>query len=480
VKLASRTILALSLALAVPGTASAATTIGSSMPAFTGDTLVCDDADGCTLVPTSIAGKPVVMPFDGVLMSWAAQVPSGESWIRLRVLRPAGGGTFKGVGNPHLAFPDADGRISETPRLAVRAGDLIAVDLRDGQEIGVSPHATADSASQTFIPVLGSAEARAPDQTHVDDFEMLFNAVIEPDRDRDGSGDETEDACPELAETSFRCYGLARLGLVPSGAGSLTKNREAVVMAGERFSINATVRPDHYRLPDAALKFTLPPELRAVGATGPCSIAPGQVSCRFGQVAAKAAVNASVELEAIRPGSYRFLPPSPPQARFDVALTTGLPGGPIRRTVFVRVLAPGDCANPTPISDFEPASFGGDRLVGGPNIDRINALGGDDCISGKGHDDVLAGGDGDDRIDGGDGKDTLRGEAGADTLIGGPSRDRLEGGAGSDRIRAVDRERDVVRCGSGRDRVTVDTIDSVSGCERVKRVGPAKKKRRRR
>jgi hypothetical protein len=252
-------------------------------------------------------------------------------------------------------------------------------------------------------------------------------------------------------------------------------------MAGDRVRITATVGSAGYRLPNVALTFTLPPELRAVGATGPtaaCTVAPEHVTCPLGQLAAKAPIGASVELEAVRPGPHRFFPNSPPLARFDVAVTTGLRSNLPAQAGYVRVLAPGACANRNAITPLEAASFGGDRLIGGPNIDRVNALGGDDCVNGKGGDDVLGGGEGDDRLDGGPGKDILRGEAGNDVFVGGRGRDRLEGGPGRDRVAAVDRERDLVRCGPGRDRALVDKVDSVAGCESVKRIAPRKRRPR--
>ena len=151
----------------------------------------------------------------------------------------------------------------------MRAGDLIAVNLDDGEEIGVASHATFDSSSHTFIPRLGARETRAPTLTDTDDFEMLFNAVIEPDADRDGYGDETDDGCPELTEAHFNCPGIANVGLQTSGAGGTTKTGMSVVMAGERVRVTARIGASFYRLPNAALTFTLPPELKATGAIGP-------------------------------------------------------------------------------------------------------------------------------------------------------------------------------------------------------------------
>jgi hypothetical protein len=83
--------------------------------------------------------------------------------------------------------------------------------------------------------------------------------------------------------------------------------------------------------------------------------------------------------------------------------------------------------------------------------------------------DHLVGGAGADVLDGRGGADHLEGRGGNDRLTGGPGRDRLAGGAGADRLYARDGARDVVRCGSGRDRAVVDRQDDVQGCETVSR-----------
>jgi hypothetical protein len=45
----------------------------------------------------------------------------------------------------------------------------------------------------------------------------------------------------------------------------------------------------------------------------------------------------------------------------------------------------------------------------------------------------------------------------------------LKGGPGNDVLLAADGKRDLVDCGKGRDRATVDRIDRVRGCESVTR-----------
>ncbi|MBA3865094.1 MAG: hypothetical protein H0X42_01910 [Solirubrobacterales bacterium] len=49
------------------------------------------------------------------------------------------------------------------------------------------------------------------------------------------------------------------------------------------------------------------------------------------------------------------------------------------------------------------------------------------------------------------------------------NRDLLEGNAGNDRIRSRDEYPATVRCGAGRDQVTIGRGDALSGCEQIDR-----------
>jgi CSLREA domain-containing protein len=90
-------------------------------------------------------------------------------------------------------------------------------------------------------------------------------------------------------------------------------------------------------------------------------------------------------------------------------------------------------------------------------------------LTGTAGPDLLRGLAGNDMLKGLSGDDCLEGGSGNDTLIGGAGKDRLIGGPGSDAVGAADHEKDTIDCGPGRDRATVDRIDRVKRCERVKR-----------
>ena len=128
----------------------------------------------------------------------------------------------------------------------------------------------------------------------------------------------------------------------------------------------------------------------------------------------------------------------------------------------------------------KPTTTGGclQPLVGTDGPDTLTGTGGGDVIFGRAGTDTIRGGDGHDCLIGGRGNDTLRGENGNDRLTGGPGADTLVGGkglnaydagSGNDIVISLNGRVELVRCGPGNDRATVDRRDRVSGCERVTR-----------
>jgi hypothetical protein len=92
-----------------------------------------------------------------------------------------------------------------------------------------------------------------------------------------------------------------------------------------------------------------------------------------------------------------------------------------------------------------------DNLKGTELADTINSLGGDDTIV-----------------------DTSSAAAARSVATAAKARPKrfvnvIDAGRGNDRINVANRKRDRVRCGPGKDRVTADRRDKLSGCEKVKR-----------
>jgi hypothetical protein len=189
---APRIVLTAAIGLAgllAPSSAGAAITIGSNLSTITVTGTACT---GCTAIMVSHPSAQVASPIDGVVVRFRIRKASTVSHgsFSLRILRPAGGGAFTGVGTSPAMPTAGTPVISEFPvRLPIRAGDHIGVDSSNnylthavtGSVTGVVGGGLPDG-GPPVVPTPGFAND-----------ELLLNADVEPDCDNDGFGDETQD-----------------------------------------------------------------------------------------------------------------------------------------------------------------------------------------------------------------------------------------------------------------------------------------------
>lgn len=151
----------------------------------------------CALVLTRLpeVDRPVKAPFDGVVTRWQVQGAGGP--IRLIVVRgevrPGGRSSLKRVQGSAEQLVRSDKRQTFRTRLKIRSGDAVGVQL----SVGAYGNAAYSDGTwlEEWIPPLGPERRRSEDSsTH--DYELLYNAFIERDRDGDGFGDVTQDNCP--------------------------------------------------------------------------------------------------------------------------------------------------------------------------------------------------------------------------------------------------------------------------------------------
>ncbi|HYG48458.1 MAG TPA: Ig-like domain-containing protein [Allosphingosinicella sp.] len=149
--------------------------------------------------------------------------------------------------------------------------------------------------------------------------------------------------------------------------------------------------------------------------------------------------------------------------------------------------------------DPRPPTDEGELLIGTPDGDSIDALGGDDAvygiagddlilggdgndflsggddndvIDGGAHDDMMAGDDGHDQLFGRDGNDSLFGDTGDDRLLGHAGDDGLDGGGGDDKLSGGEGDDSLadfaginsLSGGIGHDRITAGSAD---GAQRI-------------
>jgi hypothetical protein len=188
----------------IPASSFAAVTIGSDLnPAP--DVWIGHDQNTITLSQITLPGQQVASPIDGVVVRWRMRTDGGAvSAFKLRVLRPniaAGTGTGIATGPPQTPAAGSTNHTFET-RLPINAGDGIGVDTTPGPDPTAPPGQPfgaflADNPGPilaNWIPGLADGESRAP-SGYDQDLELLVNADVEPDADRDGYGDESQDAC---------------------------------------------------------------------------------------------------------------------------------------------------------------------------------------------------------------------------------------------------------------------------------------------
>jgi hypothetical protein len=187
--------LALALGLAVP--ARAATTIGQLSPQQTAPTQC--DAQTESLQGAEPGGGPsYTVPADGVITRWQTRAGHGAGSAALKVYRPtADPSSFSVVGESSFLALPASAVGGEPTRISVRSGDRIAIRAGDGGgpcDFPAPGYTTLSYSGPDAPPgdttTFGSSH---PGQA------LDLAAVLEPDADGDGFGDETQDNCPGTA-----------------------------------------------------------------------------------------------------------------------------------------------------------------------------------------------------------------------------------------------------------------------------------------
>jgi len=200
-------VLTISLVLAAIGLASpaaAAVQFGSNCTGIEGEPgfTVLD------LAHSSGEPLPVTAPIGGVITqgktTYEEVVPPRPISVTLQVYRPAGANQFTLVGQAP-STPVSPGANAFATRVPVQAGDHLGFSVQSsGEAVGLFCR-TFDSGDLVAYtedppPLGGSATFGTADE-----FRAPLAAVIEPDADNDGYGDESQDGCPQSAAFQTAC-----------------------------------------------------------------------------------------------------------------------------------------------------------------------------------------------------------------------------------------------------------------------------------
>jgi hypothetical protein len=188
--------MAFCVAAVAPATASAATTLGATFPP-----LSCG-AD--TYIQDSDPGNHYTVPSGGVITQWSYQSDSSPPpSVRFKVGEPAPGAdlsmnaNFTIVGQSDSQVPAASTLNTYSTQIPVKAGDrigeFISADCSRPDPLYTDHFSDGDVQTGTTSPF------------DVEHFQQDISAVLEPDADHDGFGDETQDRCPTNGATQGPC-----------------------------------------------------------------------------------------------------------------------------------------------------------------------------------------------------------------------------------------------------------------------------------
>jgi hypothetical protein len=156
-------------------------------------------------IQTGSPGDMYTVPSDGVITSWSFQAAASEAPpLKLKMLRRVNATDFTTVGDSQSETPTL-GMLNTWPtRISVKAGDVPAEFYSDSTSSyrDVPGYVTQeDSTGVDPAPGMTFSYEGANPMSH----QIDLSAVLEPDADHDGFGDETQDQCPTKAATQGPC-----------------------------------------------------------------------------------------------------------------------------------------------------------------------------------------------------------------------------------------------------------------------------------
>ena len=187
------------LAVVAPSAVASTTVVGDTFTPLA----VCNGPTDILQVSRA-DGTSYAMPHAGVITSWSFESGTGPVQLVLRVFRPTGAVNsylVVGDGGPVQSMTTA-GLHTFPARLPVSAGDIAG--------LSVLNTATCASSSGNFLDKYAVrpgtlAVGQTADFIQSTTVQIDISAVLEPDADRDGFGDETQDQCPQLGGIVVPC-----------------------------------------------------------------------------------------------------------------------------------------------------------------------------------------------------------------------------------------------------------------------------------
>lgn len=185
---------------------------GATLLGFTESSNEACSVPGAIAQTQAPPGITYTAPSAGVITSWqhsARQIAGAV--LKAKVFRPlsplAGPASFLVVGESQFQDVSQVQDYSFTTRIpGVLAGDRLGLGL--ASNAGASPpscNTTSDSPADEVYEGADFGPGSSGTFTPANTFRLNISAVLEPDNDRDGYGDETQDRCPTNAATQGAC-----------------------------------------------------------------------------------------------------------------------------------------------------------------------------------------------------------------------------------------------------------------------------------
>jgi hypothetical protein len=149
-------------------------------------------------------------PSPGVITTWAFQADAAPPPLKFKVGRPVGGNDYTIVAESAGVNPTPDILNTYLTRISVQAGDQI------GFFAGLGACADQDALAGNMITFFNADLSPGVTATFAQEDERLIDvsAILEPDADNDGFGDETQDKCVGTAGAFNGCPNALTLGKV--------------------------------------------------------------------------------------------------------------------------------------------------------------------------------------------------------------------------------------------------------------------------
>jgi hypothetical protein len=181
--------------------AHAATTVGSPLSGGVFGTSFNPCSATCTYLQYSGGALSHTSPVHGVVVRWRVLAASAGSPVRLRILRPGGGG-FAGAGSSAQQSTTGGSLDTFETRLPIWAGDAVGLDTVAAARVFAQAPASMDVRLIQPAPADGASGMPGGPLSSRD---LQVNVDVEPDADGDGFGDETQDGCPGSGALQSPC-----------------------------------------------------------------------------------------------------------------------------------------------------------------------------------------------------------------------------------------------------------------------------------